>query len=50
MILHSENREEEAIAASEEAKCLSPDLCSDNVKGLIGRRGAKLLQEAGLLI
>ncbi len=26
MILHSENREEEAIAASEEAKCLSPAL------------------------
>jgi adenylate cyclase len=49
MILHSENREQEALAAIEEAKRLSPDLCADNVRGLIGRRGAKSLQEAGLL-
>jgi adenylate cyclase len=49
MILLSENRQREAIAAIEEAKRLSPDLCVSNVKGLIGRRGAKLLQEAGLI-
>jgi len=49
MILLKENREQEAIAAIEEAKRLDPDLCADNVRGLIGRRGANLLQEAGLL-
>ncbi len=49
MILHSENRKPEAIAAIEEAKRLSPGLCAENVRGLIGRRGAKLLQDAGLL-
>lgn len=50
MILQSENRGPEATAAIEEAKRLSPDLCAENVKGLVGRRGAKLLQEAGLLL
>ncbi|MGB5329121.1 MAG: tetratricopeptide repeat protein [Gammaproteobacteria bacterium] len=50
MILLSENRKQEAIAAIEEAKRLSPDLCSDSIKGLVGRRGAKMLQVAGLLI
>jgi adenylate cyclase len=49
MILLKENREQEAIAAIEEAKRLDPDLCADNVRGLIGRRGVNLLQEAGLL-
>ena len=49
MILHSENREQEAIAAIKEAKRLAPDLRLDSVRGLIGRRGANLLQEAGLL-
>jgi adenylate cyclase len=50
MILLKENRKQEAIAAIDEAKRLSPDLCADNVKGLIGRRGARVLQDAGLLI
>jgi cytochrome c-type biogenesis protein CcmH/NrfG len=50
IILLKENRMQEAIAAIDEAKRLSPDLCADNVKGLIGRRGAKMLQDAGLLI
>ncbi len=50
MILHSQNRNQEAIAAIEEARRLSPDLCADNVKGLIGQRGAKILQDAGLLL
>ena len=49
MILHTENREREAISAIEEAKRLAPDLSADTVRGLIGRRGAKLLQDAGLL-
>jgi Flp pilus assembly protein TadD len=49
MILHSENREQEAIAAIREAKRLAPNLRLDSVRGLIGRRGANLLQEAGLL-
>ena len=49
MILCSENLEQEAIAAFAEAKRLAPDLCADNVRGLIGRRGINLLQEAGLL-
>ena len=49
MILLSENRENEAIAAIEEAKRLAPDLCLDSVRGLVGRRGANLLQEGGLL-
>jgi adenylate cyclase len=50
LILLKENRKQEAIASIEEAKRLSPDLCADNVKGLIGRRGARVLQDAGLLI
>jgi len=49
MILCGENREQEALAAFEEAKRLAPDLCADNVRGLIGRRGTNLLQKSGLL-
>lgn len=49
MILHSQDRQQEAIAAIDEAKRLTPDLSADNVKGLIGRRGAKILRDAGLL-
>lgn len=49
MILYADKREREAKAAIEEAKRLAPDLSADNVSGLVGRRGAKLLREAGLL-
>ena len=49
MILHSQQRDQEALAAIEEAKRLAPDLSASNVRGLIGRRGAKMLEDAGLL-
>ena len=49
MILAKEGRREEAAAAMDEARRLSSDLQAKNITGLIGKRGARILEEAGLL-
>ncbi len=48
-ILAHQGRWEEAAAVMAEAKRIFPELCRENVKGLIGRRGLKVLQDAKLL-
>lgn len=49
LILLDQNRNQEASDAIEEAKRLAPDLCADNIRGLVGKRAAGLLQAAGMI-
>jgi hypothetical protein len=49
MILAHQGSREEAAAVMADAKRIFPELCSENAKGFIGRRGVKILQDAGLL-
>lgn len=49
MILAREGRDREAASVMEEARRILPQLSSDNVRALIGRRGVAVLERAGLL-
>jgi adenylate cyclase len=49
MILAHQGSREEAAAVMADAKRIFPELCSENARGFIGRRGVKVLQDAGLL-
>ena len=49
MILAHLGRTAEAAAAMTEARRIFPNLATDNVAGLIGNRGVKILRDAGLI-
>ena len=49
MILAHQGRNAEAAKSMDEAKRIFPDLSVNNITGLIGKRGVKILADANLL-